>query len=324
MFNYIDQDKLKNLTAIETINQINLKNNNNETVNLHYYQFIPDSKCKSIIIAVHGLSEHVGWFQPILNKILEESSNHSPAFSSNFIVYDQRLHGSRMSKAKKLAGCTVQDMHQDLKEIIDYVKGLHPTKKLFLLGDSMGGLVINLTAVDKNYNLSDKVTGLIYENPITGLNDAMNKIMGQMDFFGKFFPNHFLPKFLVPDRTPFTTSIVEIQNKIKNDDDFRPSSTFAFLSNLFHSSEENYQQIMNDDETNVNFPSDLPYSFHLGTKDYMISMEHDKLFVEKTKKLNDKSMFFEYQGAKHCLKIESDEFQTAYLKNIEKFVSQFI
>lgn len=91
---------------------------------------------KATIILVHGIAEHSGRYEYLAN-ILNENGY-------DVITYDQLGHGKSMGPRGK-----IQSFHNHidvLNEIVLEEKQKN-SKKLFLLGHSMGGLVVNLYQV---------------------------------------------------------------------------------------------------------------------------------------------------------------------------------
>lgn len=91
-------------------------------------------KSKPTVIIVHGIGEHSGRYLHVKN-VLNKAGY-------NVVRYDQRGHGKSTYALGKLK--SFHQMIDDLKLIVEDVK--LDSKKVFLLGHSMGGLVVNLYA----------------------------------------------------------------------------------------------------------------------------------------------------------------------------------
>jgi alpha-beta hydrolase superfamily lysophospholipase len=91
---------------------------------------------KASIIITHGIAEHSGRYQEITKKLNEAS------FS--VVRYDVRGHGQ--SQGKRGALKSFHLMIDDLHQLVIEEKKKNP-KKIFLIGHSMGGLIVNMYAV---------------------------------------------------------------------------------------------------------------------------------------------------------------------------------
>jgi acylglycerol lipase len=93
-------------------------------------------KPKGSVIITHGIAEHSGRYEE-MTKLLNEQG-------FNVVRYDIRGHGQSQGPRGKLKSFhqTIDDLHVLVLE----EKKLKP-KKLFLLGHSMGGLIVNMYAV---------------------------------------------------------------------------------------------------------------------------------------------------------------------------------
>ncbi|MBU1141862.1 MAG: lysophospholipase [Firmicutes bacterium] len=91
---------------------------------------------KASVIITHGIAEHSGRYEEITSKLNE--------VGYSVVRYDIRGHGQSQGKrgALKSYHQTIDDLHALVLE----EKKLNP-KKIFILGHSMGGLIVNMYAV---------------------------------------------------------------------------------------------------------------------------------------------------------------------------------
>ncbi len=91
---------------------------------------------KASVIITHGIAEHSGRYEEITSKLNEAGYS--------VIRYDLRGHGQSQGKrgALKSYHQTIDDLH----ELVLEEKKLNP-KKIFILGHSMGGLIVDMYAV---------------------------------------------------------------------------------------------------------------------------------------------------------------------------------
>jgi acylglycerol lipase len=100
--------------------------------------FVKRNDCaepKGSVIITHGIAEHSGRYAEI-TALLNEAG-------FNVVRYDLRGHGQ--SQGKRGALKSYHLMIDDLRKIVEEEKKI--AKKIFLIGHSMGGLIVNLYAV---------------------------------------------------------------------------------------------------------------------------------------------------------------------------------
>lgn len=90
---------------------------------------------KGSIIITHGIAEHSGRYDEITSKLNEAGFN--------VVRYDLRGHGQSQGKRGALKNFHL--MIDDLHEIVKEEK--KQAQKVFLIGHSMGGLIVNMYAV---------------------------------------------------------------------------------------------------------------------------------------------------------------------------------
>ncbi len=91
---------------------------------------------KGTVIITHGIAEHSGRYQEVTTFLNKQGYN--------VVRYDLRGHGQSQGKRGKLT--SFYHMIDDLHELVLNEKKLE-TKKIFLLGHSMGGLIVDIYAV---------------------------------------------------------------------------------------------------------------------------------------------------------------------------------
>lgn len=91
---------------------------------------------KGSVIITHGIAEHSGRYDEITGKL--------NAAGYSVVRYDIRGHG--MSQGKRGALKSFHQTIDDLHELVLHEKKANPLK-IFLIGHSMGGLIVNMYAV---------------------------------------------------------------------------------------------------------------------------------------------------------------------------------
>ncbi len=123
---------------------------NKDAQNLVYRAFIPEVP-KASVIVVHGLGEHSLKYLPLAEKFYRAGI---AAF-----LYDQRGHG--YSQGKKGHVDRFDDYLEDLKLFTEIVKAESLSEDVYLIGNSMGGLISIIFAI----KYADRIKGIIASSP---------------------------------------------------------------------------------------------------------------------------------------------------------------
>lgn len=109
---------------------------------------------KGIVIIVHGIAEHLGRYEYVKDKLLE----------NGYGVYrfDNRGHGKSCGKRGYVG--SFNDFIKDLDSFVDMIKAEHKKLPLYILGHSMGGLITAQYGIEHK----DKINGEIISGAPTG------------------------------------------------------------------------------------------------------------------------------------------------------------
>ena len=123
---------------------------------------------KPVVLFVHGLGSHGEPFASI-----------AAGFTSRqmtLLVPDLRGHGRSEGKRGKLADWSI--LRADLGEVIGLVNRRHPEARVFLAGESMGGLI----AADYAVHGERRLAGLMLLAPAFKVHEAQIKLSGVEEF----------------------------------------------------------------------------------------------------------------------------------------------
>ncbi len=106
---------------------------------------------RAVVLVLHGIGSHSGPY-----KVIADQLN-----SQGVAVYalDSRGHGLSCGPRDQFP--STADENQDIRGMLAFLRQAHPSSKLFLLGDSMGGV----QAMDYARTYSDNLDGLILVVP---------------------------------------------------------------------------------------------------------------------------------------------------------------
>lgn len=116
-----------------------------------YYEWWMPKKPRAILVVVHGWSEHVGRYGPLVRHFVE--------CGYGVALYDQRGHGN--SGGPRGHFDSFQDLLGDLAHFIQSVRQAYPQVPLFLVGHSFGGQV----ALNFVVRYAKGLRGLIVSSP---------------------------------------------------------------------------------------------------------------------------------------------------------------
>ena len=140
-----------------------------------YQTWLPDGEIKAAILLVHGLGEHSGRYQNLLN--------HFVPLGYAFYAIDHIGHGKSEGVRKHIN--RFADYTGTIDIFLERVKEWHGDNPLFLLGHSMGGLISAHYLLDHQ----SRFTGAILSAPALKINDSVPRlkvVMGK--FLSMVFP----------------------------------------------------------------------------------------------------------------------------------------
>lgn len=127
-------------------------------INLAYYEFMPESHPRAIIIFYHGGGLYINKTYQWVGLQLQEHYN----IGSYFI--DIRGHGK--SGGPRGDAATIDQVLEDINTVIEFVRIKHPNVPLYLVGHSSGsGLLLNYS---KYQNKREDYRGYIFLAPFLG------------------------------------------------------------------------------------------------------------------------------------------------------------
>jgi alpha-beta hydrolase superfamily lysophospholipase len=107
-------------------------------VNIYYQAWLPEGEVKAVLLVVHGLGEHSGRYMNVVNHFVP----------LGYAVYGLDHIGHGKSEGKREMVRRFEDFTDTLTIYDNMVKGWQPSKPIFLLGHSMGGLIATYYLID--------------------------------------------------------------------------------------------------------------------------------------------------------------------------------
>jgi acylglycerol lipase len=123
---------------------------NQNGLRIFYRNWIPQAKPKGIVMIIHGLNSHSGYYQDFAAQLTK----------NGFQVYAMDLAGRGQSQGERYYIADYHDVFSDIDALMDIAGAAVPLTPVFLFGHSAGGVFAAAYAVQKQY----KLKGLISES----------------------------------------------------------------------------------------------------------------------------------------------------------------
>jgi acylglycerol lipase len=146
----------------------------NNGQDVFYRNWISDHKPKGIILIVHGLKSHSGYYQ-----------NFASELNENFYeVYAIDLPGRGLSDGERYYISDYKEILEDIGLLLNIAKSAHPALPIFLLGHCAGGVFASIFAAHHQI----KLKGLICES-FTFHVPVCEFVLSTIKFLSKIIPH---------------------------------------------------------------------------------------------------------------------------------------
>ena len=122
----------------------------NET-NLYYQSWHPSGKPQAVVAIVHGFGEHSSRYRHVASELVRR----------NMVVYGFDLRGHGRSSGQRGHIDSFAEFRKDVEKKKKMIFQKEPNRSLFLLGHSMGGLIVLNYAL----NYPDGLSGVVASGP---------------------------------------------------------------------------------------------------------------------------------------------------------------
>ncbi len=99
---------------------------------LYYQGWLPDGEPRAVVCIVHGIGEHSGRYGNVVDVLV-------PA---GFAVYGMDNRGHGRSEGVRGGLPAWEALHADVRLLLEQARAQHPALPLFLMGHSLGGLIV--------------------------------------------------------------------------------------------------------------------------------------------------------------------------------------
>jgi len=144
-------------------------------LNLYRQCWLPVFDCRAAVVVIHGINEHSGRYARLAADLNRQG----------YAVYAMDLRGHAKSDGERAWIESFDEFLDDVEMLLDRVANDQPGKPIFLLGHSMGGLIVARLAITR----PPKVRGLILSGPAILVGGKVFPILRRLAaFFSRIWP----------------------------------------------------------------------------------------------------------------------------------------
>lgn len=129
---------------------------------IYYQGWLPDGDVKAVILVVHGLGEHSGRYMNVVNHFVP----------LGYAVYGLDHIGHGKSEGAREVVERFEDYTETLAIYYTMVAGWQPGKPIFLLGHSMGGLIVTYYLLDHQADFK----GAVISAPAIKVGESVSRL----------------------------------------------------------------------------------------------------------------------------------------------------
>ncbi len=142
---------------------------------IYYQAWLPDSEPRAVLLIVHGLGEHSGRYQNVVDQFVPRG----------FAAYSLDHFGHGKSEGRREIVLRFEDYTSTLQIYYKMVAGWQPGKPIFLLGHSMGGLIAVLYLIDHQADFK----GAVISAPAIAAGESVTPVtLAMSKFLSRFAP----------------------------------------------------------------------------------------------------------------------------------------
>jgi alpha-beta hydrolase superfamily lysophospholipase len=170
-------------------------------LSLFYQSWVPANRApRALLVNLHGLGDHSGLYPNLVGHLA----------SCGYAVYAFDMRGNGRSPGQRAYVASWQEYRDDLHAFVTLVRGWHQGLPLFLLGNSLGGLVVLEYALHQ----PDGLAGVIAAAPPLGKLGVPPILMSLGRLMSRIFPRFSLHvgmdlSGLARDRTVIETVLAD-------------------------------------------------------------------------------------------------------------------
>lgn len=144
---------------------------NNKGKNIFYRNWRTGNRPKGIVLIIHGLNSHSGYYQNFALQLNEE----------NYEAYAFDLQGRGNSEGERYYISDYTEIIADIDLLADIIQTAHPNIPLFLFGHSAGGVFAAIYAIKGQSRLKGFISeSFAFQVPAPGFAKALIKFLARV------------------------------------------------------------------------------------------------------------------------------------------------
>ena len=260
-------------TVDESLNHENYKWTSYDGFNLYVQSWIPDVKCKALILIIHDIGEHSSRYSEWAVKFVK----------AGFGVLSYDLRGNGFSKGKRDKNPSYKKHQKDLSAILNEIKEQYGDLPLILYGQGLGANII----INNIINEPQKFDGIIITSPWFELTEIQNYFLHSFgNYIMQILPNIKLNPGLNPEALSRDLRII---HDYKTDNLVSSKMTLRCFVQSCNAGEKASKSI---------YRINIPLLVLHGTADAFTSVKASKKFVMNS---SNKTQLILYEDAFHEL-----------------------
>ncbi|MES0370866.1 MAG: lysophospholipase [Mariprofundaceae bacterium] len=150
-----------------------------DNLSLYAQQWLPDGSPRATVAIAHGIGEHSGRYMNIVESMV---SNQCAIYS-----YDHRGHGKSPGQRGHINSWT--EYRTDLLNFLKSIRSQQPDSPLFLMGHSMGALIVLDFILSEDEGMADGLAGIILSGaPIEPVGVASSFLIALARVLSRIYP----------------------------------------------------------------------------------------------------------------------------------------
>ncbi|MDT3402020.1 alpha/beta hydrolase [Mucilaginibacter terrae] len=181
---------------------------------VYYRNWVPEGKPKGIVLIIHGLNSHGGYYQNFAAELVD----------NGFEVYAMDLAGRGRSEGERYYIADYHNVFADIDVLMNIASAACPSKPVFLFGHSAGGVFASAYAIENQF----KLQGLISESFAFKI-PAPAFALAAIKFLARIIPHTRLVKLNNKDFSRDSSFVLKMDKDPLLDNEKQPAKTMQQL-----------------------------------------------------------------------------------------------
>ncbi|XP_065917776.1 monoglyceride lipase-like isoform X2 [Dysidea avara] len=254
---------------------------NQDGLTIFTRNWLADRNAKAVVFISHGITEHSGRFRKLATFLQER----------HFNVYSHDHVGHGQSEGARIHVDNYQTYVRDVMQHLEIIKTKHPDLPLFVIGESMGGLITALTVIERPQLLTGVVLSAptILDDRATSFQVTLLRIVACC-----------LPHYEVLPENPYALSTLFEEVQERHND---PLVYHHGIKARWTMATINAQRLIQRRVPEIQ----IPFLTLHGTADLVVNISSSYFLMEHTK--SEDKMIKVFEGSRHGIFHDKDQEQ---------------